>query len=536
MALSDRIRDKFEEWATDIAHGVGRFCVLTFGKGIETFADILGKALKPVIMPVVDSVLAKEGVPPEIKEILERIKTDEGQWQAMLGGAVGYTAIGGVVNASIFPPLELFKQFMSRDTRFQLLGVAEALNLWRRGAIDEEKLFHELSSVGYPDTTIYALQRLTDILFDPNTATQLWLRDRALYEWIWNDLRKQGYTESQIENIKELADIIPPLADMVRFADFGAFDPEIIALWREYYDAPSWITEPMAKIGISGEWANKYWFSHWRQPGRFELGELHRRGLIDDDIVKNAYLTQGFTSYWQDRLLELVKEVPTRVDVRRFWDMATIDEERLREIYHAQGYYGKDLDDYVLWTKVYVAFPDLVARWKNGWISIEEVNSELVALGMPEDRAQELIETKFKKVEEERVVAERDLTKADIVKAVKKEVIDWYDGLDLLMDLGYSNDEAWIILLINIETSTGSPESYVAFKEITQAYRRAIGKSHAAIPEELKVVTSKIQEIAARLQQTKEKGDTPETITLIEEELSNARDTKNKLLEKYRPR
>ncbi|GAI52064.1 unnamed protein product, partial [marine sediment metagenome] len=115
----------------------------------------------------------------------------------------------------------------------------------------------------------------------------------------------------------------------------------------------------------------------------------------------------GYSAYWQDLLLELVKAVPTRVDVRRFWDMRTIDEARLREIYHAQGYYGKDLEDYVLWTKVYVAFPDLIARFTKGWITEDDVRSELIALGMPAERVETMIQTKIKKVAGERVEPER---------------------------------------------------------------------------------------------------------------------------------
>ncbi|GAI76368.1 unnamed protein product, partial [marine sediment metagenome] len=101
---------------------------------------------------------------------------------------------------------------------------------------------------------------------------------------------------------------------------------------------PGWVSDPMSLIGITNEpprdWANKYWFSHWIQPGRFELGEIYRRGLLGEPLigqeevggaggegeaekmVKLAYRTMGYSPFWQDMLLELVREVPTRVDVR----------------------------------------------------------------------------------------------------------------------------------------------------------------------------------------------------------------------------
>ncbi|GAH44519.1 unnamed protein product [marine sediment metagenome] len=49
--------------------------------------------------------------------------------------------------------------------------------------------------------------------------------------------------------------------------------------------------------------------------------------------------------------------------------MRTIDETELRALYQRHGYFGKDLENYVIWTKVYVAFPDLMARWSKGWIT-----------------------------------------------------------------------------------------------------------------------------------------------------------------------
>lgn len=327
---------------------------------------------------------------------------------------------------------------------------------------------------------------------DPATVNLIWLRDKAAYEKHFEDLRDQGWDEDRIAVAQELSNIIPPLADMVRFADYSSFDPEVIAKWRQFYDAPGWISDPFALLGVTGEWANKYWFSHWVQPGRYELSLMHRRGLINDDDVKLAYRTMGYSPYWQDLLLDLVKEVPTRVDVRRWWDMRTIDEAELRDIYHRQGYYGKDLDNYVLWTKVYVAFPDLMARWSKGWITIDNVRGELTSLGMPPDRVEEMIQTKIEPASGDRVANERDLTKTDIIKGVKKEVISWSEGVELLVDMGYSEDEADYILTINISAATGSPESYVEFKDITQKYRKVAGMPNKPITEELKKAAAEV--------------------------------------------
>ncbi|GAI98752.1 unnamed protein product, partial [marine sediment metagenome] len=192
--------------------------------------------------------------------------------------------------------------------------------------------------------------------------------------------------------------------------------------------------------------------------------------------------------------------------VRRWWDMRTIDETRLREVYHAQGYYDKDLDDYVLWTKVYVAWPDLIARYKYGYITKDEVKSELTDLGMPADRVDEMMETKIKQAEPERTTKERDLTKTDIYRGVKKEVITRAEGTELLQDLGYDADEAEFILDINVAAAAGSPESYMEFKQLTQGYRKIQGKEYQMPPEDVVIASKALTDAKAALAEAQEKG------------------------------
>jgi hypothetical protein len=176
---------------------------------------------------------------------------------------------------------------------------------------------------------------------------------------------------------------------------------------------------------------------------------LHR-GIITEDELKLLLRALDVMPFWRDKLINVAWELPTRVDIRRFWDMRTIDEARLRELYAARGYHGKDLDDYVLWTKIYTDFPDLLARYKNGWITLEEVRREIIATGLSPERADTLIEEKIKKAAPERVATEKNLTKADIVAGVKKGVITRGEGTVLLMEIGYDPVEADYILAVSI--------------------------------------------------------------------------------------
>lgn len=496
MGFRKRIEDTVDEpetgWAARWADRLKEWIAGVMAWGLDLFFMVLAKAFAPKLKPIIDTMEQTGEVPKEIQPILDELKTPQGEVAAIFGWTVGGAVIGGAVGKMVDAMFMRFSYSMLSWFHPYILNEAQQTVLWRRGDIKADELTTYLRKLGFDDAAILGLQNLSEIRLDPTTITQIWLRDKEKYEKFWKDLWDQGWTTERIAIAKELANIIPPLADMVRFADFGAFDPAIIELWRKFYDAPDWIKEPMSLLGITDEWANKYWFSHWRQPGRYELGELHRRGLIDDNIVKNAYLTQGYSSFWQDLLLELVKEPWTRVDVRRMWDMRTIDEEQLRKAYQAVGYYDKQLEGMILWTKVYVAFPDLMSRWTNGWITLEEVKAELTNLGMPADRVEELVETKIKAAEPERTADERALTKSEIVKGVKKELISWDEGVELLEDLGYDTDEADYILAVNLAVAAGSPETFAEFKELTQKWRKSTGVKAKPMPEELKQAAAEV--------------------------------------------
>ncbi|GAI86690.1 unnamed protein product, partial [marine sediment metagenome] len=128
-----------------------------------------------------------------------------------------------------------------------------------------------------------------------------------------------------------------------------------------------------------------------------------------------------------------------------------------------------------------------------------DVRSELTALGMPYDRVEEMIQTKIKPTQPERVEGEKDLTKAEIYAGVKKGVIGWDEGLDLLQDLGYGLEEAQFILEVRVGVAEGSPETYSEFKEWTQRYRLAMGLEAKIPPIELQEAEKALKEAEAEL-------------------------------------
>ena len=330
---------------------------------------------------------------------------------------------------------------------------------------------------------------------------------------------------------------IPESADLTRFALREVWDEARRPLLLSFYPSEPYDTY-MHRQGYRTEFAQDYWAAHWVLPSIGQLNEALYRGIIDynrwfDEVRYNDLIPYAIP--W----LEAIIHPPwTRVDVRRMWEMRVITEEQMYREYKWLGYDDDHAKGMVLWTKVYVAFPDLLARYKNAWITAQDLYNEILALGVPEERANELMQTIIKNQQPNRVVAEKDLTKAEIIKGAKlwmsavSGIQYWTDELnrriaanesaeriaeaqsnidlftksrdaapinfeqavELLMGLGYDENEARYILYINGIVSAGDPEGYWDMKRAVEAYKSAVGRGGRSVPQELVILEKQIKD------------------------------------------
>uniref|UniRef100_A0A6H1ZP18 Uncharacterized protein n=2 Tax=viral metagenome TaxID=1070528 RepID=A0A6H1ZP18_9ZZZZ len=327
---------------------------------------------------------------------------------------------------------------------------------------------------------------------DPGTVINLMRRFAGKYPWTADDLKEQGISDDRLKALLDATLFFPSPQDLITWEAKEVFEPDAIAKYGLADEFELLDLSLFAKAGVTPEQAKNYWIAHWEHASFNQVVEMLRRGLITDQDMYDWFRLVEVPPYWRDKLTEIAWEVPTRVDVRRFYDLKTIDEARLREIYTAMGYKGKNLEDYVLWTKIYVELPDLIARWKNGWITLDQARSRLVELGMTPEAANELVQTKVKVEQAEPVIEGKQLTKTEIYKAVNKELISVDEGLELIMDLDYSGPVAWLLLESNVSALAGSPETFAEFKALTENYRRAAGLEVKTMPEELKQAAAQV--------------------------------------------
>ncbi|KKN37946.1 hypothetical protein LCGC14_0758330 [marine sediment metagenome] len=444
--------------------------------------------------------------------ISDRIEGSVEKWRKKWGGALG-NFLGGVINKGgqlFLLGMEPGVQDMMRATLIRVRNNPQAPKELRDaidGALGKADVWRSISGwlwyiVGWIPAMLssgasqarmieYDIELLNQTFrLDPASVVTAWRRDPAKYEKYFQDLRELGWSEDRLEVLKFITLYLPDASVLVNWSAKEVFEPEMITKYGLDDEFEGLDLSLFAKAGVSVEQAKNFWRAHWEHPELRTIVEMLRRTDFSEDDMKEWFRLVEIPPFWRDKLIEISYEVPTRVDVRRWWDMRTISEERLREIYIHQGYHGENLEDYIRWTKVYTDFPVMMARFRNGWITEQDIRDWLAGLGIPSERIEEFIQEKTKPEKTERVIKERDLTKTDIIKGVKAETITRSQATELLTDLGYDEDEAAIILETNIPLD--EVETVARDRELTKGDIKAAVKAELMTEEE---AISRLQEL-----------------------------------------
>jgi len=450
MSISSRIEETVENWRVKWGKALYDFLTNILSFGLTVFMDVIGKAFAPKLKPIIEELEKSEDIPDWILPILKEIKEPTGEVGALLAHSAESALVGGAIGKITDALFMRFAYDVNSRIHPLILGPEQLMSLYRRFLIKPDELPPLLKKHGLDDDAILQMIQLSDWI--PFAAT--------ITEWV----AKEVYEPDMVE----------------RYGLDNEFPTEQLP---EYW-----------KAGVNKEQALNFWRAHWEHASWTQVTEMLHRGLLTEEEVYDWFRLVEIPPFWRDKLIAMAYTWPTRVDVRRWYDMRTIDESRLRELYEGMGYHGDNLDDYVKWTKVYTDFGMMMTRFKNGWITEQDIRDWLKGLEIPEDRIQQFIEEKTKPEKAARTAAERDLTATDIIMGVKKGVIFWADGIELLMDLGYDEEEADFKLAVRIETEGGSPEGFPEYKRLTQLWRASQGLSTKLTLAEIKTSEKELAE------------------------------------------
>jgi len=297
-----------------------------------------------------------------------------------------------------------------------------------RGHITEEQYTKLMKKMGFNEEMSGNILKAAARIFDLSEIIAMLRRGIITKDEADNRLIAAGVPKEDIDKLLKVSEYFPSPPDLIRFAVREVYTPTIVEKYRTDEDLPEEFITEAAKAGLPKEQAVNYWRAHWELPSvQLGLEMFHRltanegvgegpvvitvggksyRRVIDIETLKTLLRTLDIMPYWRDKLAEIVYTPLTRVDVRR----------------------------------MYAA----------GVLTPEEVFKQYVELGYREEDATKMTEWTIKEYQQE----QRDLTKSEIITAFKNDKISFDKGVELLMKLDYTQDDAMLLMSIASQQKT----------------------------------------------------------------------------------
>lgn len=246
-----------------------------------------------------------------------------------------------------------------------------------------------------------AYAKLPVTLLDAGALIRLYYKDKNNRDVYMEQLKKLGYSKEQIEHLKKDYEVIPATQDFIRFGVRDTYKEDVVKKYGYDEDYPKEIDKDLKKINMSPYWMKHYWRSHWELPSVRQGFRMFHYGLITEDELKDLLRIGDIPSYWRDKLIGISYYPYTRVDVRRVLREGLINEDEFVKNMRKEGY--------------------------------------------TEDMAKKLLEWTKKAY----IGKEKNLTKAQILKAYKYRRKTKDETISLLKELGYDDKQAEF--LVNLE-------------------------------------------------------------------------------------
>lgn len=353
-------------------------------------------------------------------------------------------------------------------------------------------------------------QKLSDkfpiSLLPPDRLLTLKRRNLIDDATFFSQMRQNGFNNERSSLIFETSMFFPGPQDLVNWMAKEVFEPDSITKYGLDNEFENVDLSLFTKAGVSEEQARNFWRAHWQHPSFGQVVEMMHRNVLsridgrntvaigseewlamreeEKEEVFDWFRLVEVPPRWRDAMTAISFTPITRVDSRRMWDLGVLDDDGVLRSNLDRGYSLEDSNAMLLFAKVERRLPDLIQLYKNGWISKEDVRARLGEFGLPEESVDRLFKERIINLDApHRIARERDLTKAEIVKGVKKDFITFDQGLDLLVQMGYDLNEADFVLSINVEAGE-SPETPFEFQKLVGGYRSTMGLKASVVSKE----------------------------------------------------
>lgn len=368
-------------------------------------------------------VMARMGIPRELTEKIDALTSTN----LLSGVFAGVLMSLSYAIAEVMQHQEIAGEFAKQkwgdQYRPMIPDMASLIIALYRDPAKNEAVRDMLHKTGFTDERIDILFAASKSIMAPDEYKKLFLRGEIDEATLNDGFKKYGFNDQEIAHLKTLFYPIPAYPDLVRMAVREAFYPDYIEEYGLLQELPTEFMEYAGKQGLSEEWAKRFWASHWELPSILQGFEMLHREVITSEQLNSLFMATDVMPWWRDKLQAISYNPLTRVDVRRVFKMGIIDRDQVKRTYLDLGY------------------NDEKAEWLTRFTEMQNTETD------------------------------RDLTKAEILSSYSKAIIGRTECFEMLIDLGYSDDEVNVLI---------SMKEYTTVKEIKDREEKRIRKFYLA--------------------------------------------------------
>lgn len=270
-----------------------------------------------------------------------------------------------------------------------------------------------------------------------------------------------------------------------------------------------------------------------------QITNAYKLAIITKEVMTTEIVLIGYNPDDAELLTDIyTRTAPTAVtiknysvsDAARLYHYQIFDEDDIYDNFLEEGYDDTHAAILTLMTRLNLDYPILASLYEKGYINTDDLKAELMKMGMSDVDAVLLIQRTQYEYQVSRLATEKELTKAEILKGAKNNILTPAQASSLLQDLGYDENEAMYILAINKVVAASDPEGYWDMRRVTENYKRARGEKYIDIPDELIMLEKQQKTLKAQLDEAKKHPENEQAIADLTLKLGTVETTMKNLI------
>jgi hypothetical protein len=308
----------------------------------KLFVDVLSpqayasleEAVAQAVAPGTLNLRGSEGFSRFFASMLPKSPAARIVFVVSFGIALTWGVYRGVVDANA----EVLLQEYGKNHPFRVLAPADVIPAYRRGNASQEKVLESIRAGGFTAEDAVLMIKNSENVPPPGDLIAFWLRGLIGDQTLNEALNVQGYRDEWAQRIKDASMIIPPVQDLITMAVREVFSPAVASRFGQFQDFPEAFGQWSEQLGLSTEWAERYWAAHWALPSATQGFEMVHREAIQESDLDLLLKALDVMPFWREPLKKITYNVLTRVDIRRMHQLGVLSEEDVRRAHRHLGY------------------------------------------------------------------------------------------------------------------------------------------------------------------------------------------------------